>query len=218
MKKLFLVVLSLSMALSACMPEFIRKALNPVPTKNVQATATILYLTRAAETISARPTSTQSPTSTPPPTSTETATPIPATQTFTETATLFSTETTGTAYTPTNITGTPAPATATATPGGPTETPHARYYGTQPPAVPFGKLLMMNKSHVDAYISLQCTTKDKILSIEEYPVGKWMLVRIASGKCNYVAWVGGRQFTGSFTLPTGDQRTITIYKNRIKIK
>lgn len=53
MKKLFLVVLSLSMALSACMPEFIRKALNPVPTKNVQATATILYLTRAAETISA---------------------------------------------------------------------------------------------------------------------------------------------------------------------
>lgn len=77
---------------------------------------------------------------------------------------------------------------------------------------------MMNKSHVDAYISLQCTTKDKILSIEEYPVGKWMLVRIASGKCNYVAWVGGRQFTGSFTLSTGDQRTITIYKNRIKIK
>ncbi len=200
------------------MPESLKRVLDPVPTRNVQATASVLQLTNAAERAGALPTSTQSPTSTFPPTATKTATPVPATPTFTATAIPFSTETTGTVYTPTNVTGTPWLAAATITPGGPTETPHALFYGTQPPAVPFGKLLMMNKSHVEAYISLQCTTKDKILSIEEYPVGKMMLVRIASGNCNYVAWVGGRQFTGSFTLPTSGQRTITLYKNRIKIK
>ena len=78
--------------------------------------------------------------------------------------------------------------------------------------------MLSNRSHAQAYISLQCINKEGTLSIMEFPVSKYTEVKVPSGKCDYVAWVGGRQFTGKFTLDTGGQRTITLYKNRIKIK
>jgi hypothetical protein len=75
----------------------------------------------------------------------------------------------------------------------------------------------MNKSHAQAYISIQCINKEGTPSIMEFPVGKMKMVS-ASGECDYVAWVGGRKFIGSFSLETSGRRTITLYKNRIKIK
>jgi hypothetical protein len=111
--------------------------------------------------------------------------------------------------------GTPS---ATFTPVTYTATLGFQSYGTLPPLVPSGKLLLMNKSHAQAYISLQCVNKEGTLSIMEFPVGKWTEVKAPSGKCNYVAWVGGRQFSGKFSLDSGGQRTITLFKNRIKIK
>jgi hypothetical protein len=124
----------------------------------------------------------------------------------------------GTSATATNVTGTPGTATVTTTPATPTTTLHAQFFGTRPPLVPSGLLLLLNRSHAEAYVSFQCINRENTLSIFEYPVGKWMQVRIASGKCDYVAWVGGRQFTGKFSLDTGGQRTITFYKDRIRIK
>jgi hypothetical protein len=110
---------------------------------------------------------------------------------------------------------------ATIVPGttaSPTPTLGARFFGTRPPLVPSGRLILRNRSHAEAYVSFQCINKEKTLSILEYPVSKWMEVRIPSGKCDYVAWVGGRQFLGKFSLDTGGQKTIIFFIDRILIK
>jgi hypothetical protein len=214
MKKLLLVVLSLSLILSACMPAFLEPSAKP--TQSINAKATIAALGSASlltQTLEILPTSTVASTNTTTPTVTKTNTPIPPTETTAPT-----TLTTGTVMTSMPGTAGPGTPTVTYTPVTFTATLGVLTYGTLPPLVPSGKLLLMNKSHAQAYISLQCLNKEGTISIMEFPVGKWTEVKIASGKCDYVAWVGGRQFTGKFSLDTGGQKTITLYNNRIKIK
>ncbi len=213
MKKLLLVAFSLSLTLSACMPAFLEQSANPTQTINMGATVAAPSASLPTQTLETPPTLTSTANNTATFVPTKTSTPVTPTET-----TAPATQATGTAMTRTPVTpgfGTP---TLTFTPVTFTATLGLLTYGTLPPLVPSGKLLLMNKSHAQAYISLQCINKEGTLSIMEFPVGKWTEVKIPSGKCDYVAWVGGRQFTGKFSLDTGGQRTIMLYSNRIKIK
>lgn len=79
-------------------------------------------------------------------------------------------------------------------------------------------MTMINRSHAQAYVSFQCTNKEGTLSIMEFPVGRWSEVKITAGKCIYVAWVGGRQFEGSFTLDAGGAKRIVFFLDRVMIK
>jgi hypothetical protein len=95
---------------------------------------------------------------------------------------------------------------------------HPRFYGTLPPAIPFGKVTLVNRAKVDVYVSLQCTTIDGQKTIIEYPVFGMREVSAPAGNYNYVAWVGGRQFLGSFRLDKGEDLTITFRKDKITLK
>jgi hypothetical protein len=204
MKKLLLVVLSLSLTLSACMPAFLEQTINPAPSPS----PVVPVEASASPTPEILPTATQVPSKTATAIPTNTNSPLPPTETASPTLT----------STPMTITPGPGTPTLTFTPVTFTATLGFQSFGTLPPLVPSGKILLMNKSHAQAYISLQCINKEGTLSIMEFPVGKWTEVKVPSGKCDYVAWIGGRQFVGKFSLDTGGQRTITLYKNRIKIK
>jgi hypothetical protein len=208
MKKLLPLVLGLSLILSACMPPFLEQTINPAPSATEASSAAIVTETQAPQ-----PTATLVPASTATPAPTSTNSPPPPTETSTLPPTEAGATATATAFTPGP--GTP---TLTFTSVTFTATLGFQSFGTLPPLVPSGKILLMNKSHAQAYISLQCINKEGTLSIMEFPVSKWTEVKVPSGKCDYVAWVGGRQFAGKFSLDTGGQRTITLYKNRIKIK
>lgn len=197
MKRSLLFALCLSLLLSACMPAFVQQALNPTPTPDLGATA------------AAQPTDVQ-PTASPVPSDTlvvvvPTNTPAPS-STPPSSLTPSVTPTAGASFTPTAA--------------HPSETPTlgAMFFGTLPPLVPSGRMIMINRSHAQAYVSFQCINKEGTLSILEYPVGRWSEVRIPSGKCDYVAWVGGRQFNGRFSLDTGGELRIVFFKDRITIK
>jgi hypothetical protein len=182
------------------MPAFLQQAVNPTPTVDAQGTALMLQVTANAQTQEALPSPTLVPTST------------GFTGPATNTATLPPTWT-GTLAGTATPTASPVPPAASATP-----TLGVRFFGTRPPLVPSGRMIMMNRSHAEAYVSFQCINKEGTLSILEYPVGRWMEVRIPSGKCKYVAWVGGREFVGSFSLDTGGEKRIVFFKDRVTIK
>jgi hypothetical protein len=99
-----------------------------------------------------------------------------------------------------------------------TETLYARFFGTQPPAISYGKISLINKAKAEVYISLQCTTIEGGKSILEYPVHGRMRVSAPAGRYTYVAWAGGRQFQGFFGLGKNEEITITIYKDKVTIK
>lgn len=226
MKRTAALVLATAFLLSACIPSLPQLQQPTVaPVIDEQATDAVMAETSAAETLNALPTPTVEPaTDTPEPTVTDTEAPT-ATETATETltpdpnitATETSTVATGTAFTSTaTVTGTPPTATqfvATAT-----ETLHPRFFGTQPPAIPYGKVRLINKSKAEAYISLHCTTIDGYTTIIEYPVYGRMRVSAPAGKYTYVAWVGGRKYEGSFGLGKNNEVEITIGKGKITIK
>jgi len=130
-----------------------------------------------------------------------------------------------------NLTTTPATATnipgitATVTPtivlagGSPTLTPTLGVltYGTLPPAnKPFVGITLVNKSKSQAYISLQVVT-DQGYTIIEYPVQRTVSIKIPTGSYTYVAWVGGRQFTGYFDVSKNDEPIITLYRDKVTI-
>lgn len=129
-----------------------------------------------------------------------------------------------------NLTTTPATATGeistntaigSQTPtliGGPTVTPTLGVltYGTLP-AKPSEKIKIYNKSKVQAYISLQNCPPNESITILEYPVAKQVTTKGPLGYYLYVAWVGGREISGSFTLNNGEPLVITIYKDKITV-
>ena len=207
--------------LSACIPALPQlQQPNEAPVVDVQATEAAMAETHAAETLNALPTPTLEPaTDTPEPTATETESPTSteaATETLTPDPNVTVTET-GVALTATaTVTGTLPTATqliATAT-----ETLHPRFFGTQPPAIPYGKVGLVNKSKAEAYISLHCTTVDGYKTFIEYPVYGRMKVSAPAGKYTYVAWVGGREFLGAFHLGKGDEIEILIEKDKITVR
>lgn len=235
MKRAAVLVLFMVFLLSACIPGLPTQqaAEEPLPSVDAQATNEAMSATEAAETLNSIPTATLEPTETPEPTATLTAT-LTATETATETATTDPNATATETLTPDpNATATetltPDPnatstATATATVTGtpptptPTETLHVRYYGTLPPAIPYAKVILVNRSKAEAYISLDCTTVDGYNTILEYPVSGRRKVNAPVGQYTYVAWVGGRQFQGWFGLGRNEDIEITLYKDKITIK
>lgn len=219
MKKSYLVILISSLALNACLPAFLQPAGSPTPDRDIQATIAA-GLTVAAQSLEPEP----SPSLVPSPTRTATVTAsvtntVVSSTPSTPSETPFATLTTGTASTPTNVTGTPGtPVPGAVASASPTETLHPRFYGTQPPAIAFGRLKLINRSKAEAYISIKCVTSDGQVSIIEYPVPRRLDVHAPAGKCTYVAWVGGRKMSGQFSLSKSGEKTITLYKDRVGIK
>ncbi len=223
MKKLHFVVLIATVTLTACLPAFLQPSADPAQQPDVGATIAA-GLTEAAQTLvsQATPTLIPSATRTASPTHSLTATQsaVP-TASITLTETVFATLTTGTAVTPTNVTGTPStlvPATETAPSGSPTPTLYPRFFGTLPPGIPAGTLKIINRSKSEVYISLQCVTTDGQISILEYPVPRRLEIQAPAGKYIYVAWVGGKKMSGQFSLGKANERMITIYKDRIVVR
>jgi hypothetical protein len=226
MKRTIVLVLATAFILSACIPSLPSlQQPTEAPVVDAQATVAAQAATQAEETLNALPTPTLEPaTDTPEPTATDTEAPT-ATEMVTETLTpdpnITVTET-GTAVTEivttftATVTGTPPTATqfvATAT-----ETLHPRFFGTLPPALPYGKVRLINRAKAEVYVSLHCTTVGGYTTIIEYPVEGRMNVSAPAGKYTYVAWVGGREFQGSFGLGKGEDIEITFNKDKIAIK
>jgi hypothetical protein len=94
-----------------------------------------------------------------------------------------------------------------------------RVYGTQPPYIDYGRVELKNLSKTQVYISFQCTTPEGYYVIVEYPVGgSYIKVSVPAGRCAYVAWVGGREFTGEFGLGRFEELTITFKKDSVTIQ
>lgn len=187
------------------------------PTADTAGTATALFNTAVAESLTAQPTLTTVPptdTATLPVAPLDTFTPEPPTQTFTLPPDLTTTPATATAGTAN------ATVSATLAPGQVTPSPTLgiRTYGTLPPAVPSSRITLINRSKREAYISLQVTMNDGKFSILEYPVRTMVKVQAPVGWYVYVAWVGGNKMVGEFRLIGSDDISITLYKDRVVIK
>lgn len=219
MKKSLAAFLALSFLLSACgaIPGLGRQE-DSAPTAISQADLEATSAVFVQQTLNALPTNTTAPSETPvivPPTKTPTVTAtqptptetgVPALLTLTATLTLGS----ATPGASGPVVGTiPATATIEAQP---------LTHGTLPPNLPYGTINLFNKAHVDVYISLRCVTKEGYVTLLEYPVKKTYKVSAPAGKYTYVAWVGGRQFDGSFALDQDGYMTITFFKDRINVK
>jgi len=88
------------------------------------------------------------------------------------------------------------------------ETPEHLSYGTYPDNKKV-KVKLVNKANADVYVSLQGTTKDGFEAINEYTVNGTVNATVPSGWYTYVAWVGGEQYSGQFSL--NGSRTMTFY-------
>ena len=217
------------------MPAFLQTqpAPNPAPAVEVDVQATVAMSVQ--QTLESLPTPTLAPTDTPvvmtatgtfTPTSTFTVTPTQSTPTVTgtitgATATKNASTPTGTVIVTVGTVGT-LPFTSTPNPAfsaTPTATNHFQYYGTMPPNLPSGTVWLKNASKAEGYISLQCTTSDGYVTVIEYPVGHSVVKASApAGSYVYVAWVGGKKFTGKFRLSKLGEATITMYKDKVTVK
>jgi len=216
MKRTAVLALAMALILSACIPAlpFLQQP-TEVPVIDSQATDAAMAETLAVMTLNALPTPTLEPaTNAPEPTALDTEVPTASntpivTTTTDPNITITATETA-------TITGTPP--TATQSVATATETLHPRFFGTLPPTIPYGTVKLINKSKAEAYISLDCTTIDGYTTIIEYPVYGRMNVSAPAGRYTYVAWVGGREFQGSFSLGKGEGREIFFEKDKVTIK
>ncbi len=229
MKKMFALVIAFGLSLSACMPAAFQSQAaspTPIPESVLQATAALL----AQQTIQALPSNTSAPSNTPvvlPPSATPTqATPTetPNPVLLTLTATLGTgTVTPGTEIANSSLTTTAGTSLGTNTPVNtpnpltPTIPPQPQFFGTLPPSLPYGSVILINKAEADVYVSLRCTTKSGYVTILEYPVKNSIEAEAPLGSYTYVAWVGGRQFTGAFYLSGDKVIRLEFFKNRVTI-
>lgn len=216
MKRATVLILATTYILSACIPLPFLQQPTVAPAVDAQATDAAIAAALAAETLNALPTPTLVPATEPlEPTPTDTELPpATATESLTPDPNITTTET----MLPATVTMTGTLPTATQIVATLTETLYPRFYGTLPPALPFGNVKLVNKAKVDVYVSLQCTTIDGYKTILEYPVFGSFSVSAPAGRYNYVAWVGGRQFQGSFRLSKGEDLSITFNKDKVTIK
>lgn len=223
MKKILIVTAALLTLLSGCLPAVLQpETTNPTPISeaDLQSTAAVI----SQKTLQSLPTQTVVPSETPLIT-TATQTPTQGTPTETLNPILLTlTATLGTGTVTANLdtpgigtlpfTGTPNPAfSATAT-----IEAQPLSNGTLPPDLAYGYVTLVNKAKVDVYISLRCVTKEGYVTILEYPVKSSVDAWAPAGKYTYVAWVGGRQFTGAFSLAKDQDLLINIFKGNIAIK
>ena len=223
MKKLFFLLPALCLTLSACIPAvFQTNATSPAPISEVDLQATVAV--QVQQTLQSLPSSTPAPSNTAVMVA-ATSVPTQATLTPTETQnptllTLTATLGTGTVMAEIPVSGTPGTSTVTANPAisvTPTETLHPRHYGTMPPNLPSGDIILVNAARAEVYVSLQCTTKDGYVTIIEYPVRRRVTTSAPAGEYIYVVWVGGNKIVGKFVLATSQKLTFTIYKDRVGI-
>jgi hypothetical protein len=220
MKKIVILTFVIGLLASSCLPAPATDI--PTPAVDLNATAAVL----AQQTLEAMPSFTAVPTNTPvvvaeSPTSspTNTATMQAETSTLTPGTVITSTGTPATTTPTLAVTATGNTATITASVGGTaTQTLHPRFYGTLPPNLPYNGIELLNRSKVEAYISLQGTTTDGYTTILEYPVGGLFTIQAPVGKYKYVAWVGGNKLIGSFVLSRTNDVRVTIYKDRIEVR
>jgi hypothetical protein len=221
MKKFIILTLAIGLLTSSCLPA----PATDIPTSAVDLNATAAVF--AQQTLEAIPSFTTVPSNTPVVVA-ESATTAPSDTPTVQAGTVTLT-TTGTVTTPTGtlattgltVTVTATGSTATITPnvgGTPTQTLHPRFYGTLPPNLPYNGIELLNRSKVEAYISLQGTTIDGYTTILEYPVGGLFTIQAPVGKYKYVAWVGGNKIIGSFVLGRTNDVRVTIYKDRIEVR
>ena len=226
MKKMLFLLTALCFTLSACIPAVLQpQAASPAPASEIDIQATVAA--QVEQTIQALPSPTLAPSNTPvvmTATSAPTQTLVIPTSTATQTPTLqtvTATLGTGTVTLTVGAAGT-LPFTATSNPSvgvTPTGTSHYQYYGTMPPNLPSGKVVLSNMSKTDAYISLQCTTRDGYVTVIEYPVGGSRVSASApAGRYVYVAWIGGKKFSGNFKLDKSQEVIIRMYKDHVEIK
>jgi hypothetical protein len=230
MRKIFVLLTAFCFLLSACLPAALQpqEAASPVPLSDADIQATVAA--QVGQTLQSLPTSTLAPSNTPV-VMTATSTPTKETAvTPTETQnptllTLTATLGTGTVTLTAGTAGTlPFTTTPSLTPNPafsvtPSGTLHYQYYGTMPPNLPSGSIALINMSKAEAYISLQCTTREGYVTIIEYPVGGSTVNTSApAGRYIYVAWIGGRKFSGNFKLGKFQDLTLRMYKDRIEIK
>lgn len=227
MNKSPVMLVVLVMMLSGCLPANLQpEIINPTPISetDLQATAAIL----AQQTLQSLPTATIAPSDTPV-VMTVTETLVQNTPTETENPILLTlTATLGTGTVTANyespiigtlpFTITPSAAANPVFSATPTQTAQPQFYGTLPPKLPFGHITLLNKAKADVYISLRCVTREGYITILEYPVKSSVEARAPAGKYTYVAWVGGRQFTGAFSLSVDQDIAINIFKDKIGIK
>lgn len=93
-----------------------------------------------------------------------------------------------------------------------------RSYGMVPPGTPNGKVKLINVANAEVYVSLQGTTNDGASVINEYPVNGSMNVTVPAGWYLYVAWVGGKKFSGEFKLGGDTSHTLTFYSNKVVVE
>lgn len=226
MKKIFFLMVALVLLVSACgtsakqaAPSASVISSSPVAAVDLNATAAVMV----QQTVQAMPTQTTIPSATPM-VVTETATATP-TLTVSPTLPVTLTETPNPVLltlTATLGTGTPAtiiPFSVDVTSdGAATGTEYPRTYGTMPPALPSGKIYLINKSNTDATVSLHCTTSDGYTTIIEYPVQGTIKAYAPAGKCHFISWVGGKRYTGDFRLEIGRTVSLIFYKDHVEIK
>jgi len=213
MKKIIFSILTLALVAVACSTsDFTQTVVPSTATLDVQKINVALTQTKAAQT-------------------TPTFVPVTDTLTATEASPETPATDTSTSTPEPNLTTTPATSTSgpansttatliTSQAGAPTLTPTLGIltYGTLPPAVPFSKVTLINKSKAQAYISMQNYPADGNVAILEYPVEKRVEVKAPLGNYVYVVWVGGRKISGSFVLQKDNDVTITIYKDKVVVQ
>lgn len=213
MNKFTVFALVCAFALGACLPAPV--STNPTP--DVAGTVNSIVRTAQAQTLTAQPSPTVVPVQ-------DTSTLLIAQASDTST-TVPNTDTPQPNLTTTPATATSGPVnpastfTPTLVPGVRTVTPTLGVltYGTLPPAnTPYTQVTLVNLAKRQAYISLQVVT-DQGYTIIEHPVKGTVKVEIPVGSYTYVAWVGGRQFTGYFNVSLSDELIINIYPDRIEI-
>jgi hypothetical protein len=213
MNKILLLALAFSLILSACaLPTFPQVTAPPAP--DLVGTADVFV----QETLLAQPSPTLVPSETPVVT-TATFTAPPPTETGTPTETDEPDHLTLTAVLATGTLLTLAP-TGTRDPSigaTPTGTAGPLFFGTVPPDPPFGSITLLNRARAEAYISLQCEDRDGKVTILEYPVRRQVRTRAPAGSYLYVAWVGGRQMTGTFRLGKDGEIMITLFRDRVEV-
>lgn len=227
MRKVLFLVILLGFSISACLPAILQPqatAPSPITVEDLQKTATMLsQQTVESSPATALSTETIAPSNTPK-VMTATFTPTVTTPTETQNSVLLTlTATLGTGTPGIQTTGLSAGAVPSNTPN-PAFTntaigiAHPQHYGTMPPNLPFGQVSLINRSKVEVYISLQCTTKEGYATVIEYPVRTTVKTDAPAGNYTYVVWVGGRQIVGNFKLDKSQELKITIYKDRVQIK
>lgn len=169
----------------------------------------------ATQTTTAAPSTTPIPSDTPSAAPSQTSTPAAAANSSVPaTAVTFVNMVIVSEGTVTNPSATPVKPTSTITPAA---TAQILIHGTMPPAVPYGKITLVNMSKADAYISLQCTTLSGEETIMEYPVKAKIRENAPAGNYLYVLWVGGKKIVGTFHLDRSQELQLTIYKDEVRI-